>query len=190
MYAVKILPINKITHKFLIRGHNQNERETAYSIIEKTIKKAKKSGSIYVPDQYVQIIRAAKKKGSQFNVEELNFDDFIDLKRLSDEIELNIVKDVDGNTIKTTELKVIEFQKDNDAIYKYKLKFDGKWSEAELRKKGPKSTNRRTAVKDINLVPAYTSKREISSNKRNDLKELLQKNVIPRYYSTFYESIL
>lgn len=105
MYAVKTLQINKITHKFLIRGHTQNEGDTAHSIIEKAIKRAKKSGAIYVPDQYVQIIRSAKIKGNKFNVEEPNFDDFYDLKKLSDEIELNTVKDVDWNTIKTSDIK-------------------------------------------------------------------------------------
>lgn len=80
LYAVKTLAVNKITHKFLIRGHTQNEGDTAHSIIEKAIKKAKKSGAIYVPDQYVQIIRSAKKKGNQFIVEELNFDDFMTSK--------------------------------------------------------------------------------------------------------------
>lgn len=138
LYAVKTLPINKITHKFLIRGHTQNEGDTAHSLIEKAIKRAKKSGAIYVPDQYVQIIRSAKIKGNQFIAEELNFDDFYDLKTLSDEIELNTVKDVEGNTIKTSDIKVIEFTKDNDAVYNYKLKFDDNWSEAEIKKKETK----------------------------------------------------
>lgn len=172
LYAVKTLPINKITHKFLIRGHTQNEGDTAHSIIEKAIKRAKKSGAIYVPDQYVQIIRSAKKRGNQFIVEEQNFDDFYDLKKNSDEIELNMVKDVEGNTIKISDLKVIEFTKDNDSVYKYKLKFDDNWSEAEIKKQKQRSTSQRIIkkIEDINMVPVYTSKREITANKKKDLK--------------------
>lgn len=102
-----------------------------------------------------------------------------------------MVKDVEGNTIKISDLKVIEFTKDNDAVYKYKLKFDDNWSEAEIKKQKQRSTSQRIIknIEDINMVPVYTSKREITANKKKDLKELLQKNIIPRYYSAFYESI-
>ena len=62
LYAVTTLNINSIIHKFLIRGHTQNEGDAAHSVIEKNIKRAKKSGPIYVPDQYVSLIRTAKKK--------------------------------------------------------------------------------------------------------------------------------
>ncbi|XP_022818610.1 uncharacterized protein LOC111351076 isoform X1 [Spodoptera litura] len=191
LYAVKTLAVNKITHKFLIRGHTQNEGDTAHSIIEKAIKKAKKSGAIYVPDQYVQIIRSAKKKGNQFIVEELNFDDFYDVKKLTDEIELNTFKDVEGNTIKTSDIRAIEFRKDNDAVYRYKLKYDDNWIEAEIKKKSQRSTSQRITrdIRDIIVTPVYNSRRDIPVKKKNDLKELLQKNIIPRYYSTFYDSI-
>lgn len=42
---------------------------------------------------------------------------------------------MDGNTIKTSDIKAIEFTKDDDAVYKYKLKFDDNWSEAEIKKR-------------------------------------------------------
>ncbi|CAG4958617.1 unnamed protein product [Parnassius apollo] len=48
-YAVSTLNINSVTLKFLVRGHTQNEGDNAHSLIEKAIKKAKKSGPIYVP---------------------------------------------------------------------------------------------------------------------------------------------
>ena len=41
-----------ISHKFLISEHTQNEGDTIHSIIEMSMKKAKKSGSIYVPDSF------------------------------------------------------------------------------------------------------------------------------------------
>ena len=41
-----------ISHKFLISENTQNEGDTIHSIIEMSMKKAKKSGSIYVPDSF------------------------------------------------------------------------------------------------------------------------------------------
>lgn len=56
--------VKAINHKFLICGHTQNEGDGAHSLIEKQVKKALKSGSIYLPHQYIPIIRAAKKMES------------------------------------------------------------------------------------------------------------------------------
>lgn len=47
-------------HKYLIYGHIQNKGDSAHSNTEKQIKKARKSGAIYVPDQYVSLIRLTK----------------------------------------------------------------------------------------------------------------------------------
>lgn len=60
-YAVNTLPINSITHKFLIRGHTQNKADAVHSVIEKSIKRAKKAGPIYSPSEYISLIRNAKK---------------------------------------------------------------------------------------------------------------------------------
>lgn len=55
MYAIHALDkIKSITHKFLIKGHSQNEADNVHSLIEKEIKKNRKSGPIYCPQQYIK----------------------------------------------------------------------------------------------------------------------------------------
>ena len=68
--------INTITHKFLIKGHTQNEGDSAHSLIERQIKRLLKSGPIYVPESFVTAIRMARKKWTPFNVREMMFGDF------------------------------------------------------------------------------------------------------------------
>lgn len=80
LYAVTHLNIESITHKFLIKGHTQNECDNIHSLIEKEIKKNLKSGPIYCPHQYVAIIKNAKKTGQKFRVHELTYESFLDLK--------------------------------------------------------------------------------------------------------------
>ena len=47
LYAVNNLPnITSITHKFLIKGHTQNEGDSAHSLIEREVKRILKSGPI------------------------------------------------------------------------------------------------------------------------------------------------
>lgn len=76
MYAVNYLSINSITHKFLIRGHSQHEADSVHSLIEREVKKNLKSGPIYSPDQYIDLIKNAKKSKPPINVHELTFDSF------------------------------------------------------------------------------------------------------------------
>lgn len=60
-YAIVKFPqIKSIAHKYLITGHTQNEGDSVHSVIEKQIKSSLKSGPIYVPGHYVQVIRSAK----------------------------------------------------------------------------------------------------------------------------------
>lgn len=39
LYAVKKLNINLLTHKFFIKGHTQNEGDSAHSLIEREVKR-------------------------------------------------------------------------------------------------------------------------------------------------------
>lgn len=117
LYAVQQLNIQSISHKFLIRGHTQNEGDAIHSIIEKSLKSAKRSGPIYVPDQYVTIIRHAKKKGEPLRVIEMGFEDFKDIKALHDEMAPYIVKDVGGNIFKLNDVKIFRFEKGSNTFY-------------------------------------------------------------------------
>lgn len=190
-YAVETLPITSITHKFLIRGHTQNEGDNAHSLIEKAIKRAKKSGPIYSPHQYVQLIRNAKKNGNAFVVHELYYDDFFNLKKLFEDIGLNINKDLKGNPIKLTEIKAIRFAKSIDT-YSVKYSYADEWQQVSTK---PTKNVRKTrsdvnlSIAEICLEPAYNSKLAISDQKKQDLRILLEKNIVPRCYSGFYESL-
>lgn len=99
-FAVTKLNINSIQHNFLIHGHTQNEGDTAHSVIEKAITRVKKSGPIYIPELYISIIRGAKKTGKPFLVKEMNYSDFVDLEALTDNINFNMSKNINGDAIK------------------------------------------------------------------------------------------
>lgn len=62
MYIVMFLNISEITHKFLTTGHTQMPVDSMHSRIENQKKRALKSGPVYIPAQWVSIIKLAKKK--------------------------------------------------------------------------------------------------------------------------------
>ncbi|CAG9825704.1 unnamed protein product [Phaedon cochleariae] len=177
MFAImKFANVNSITHKFLITGHTQNEGDSVHSIIEKQIKRSLKSGPIYVPNQYALIIRDAKKTGNPLKVHELSHEDFISLKCLADDIGLKSLK-----RVKITEIKVLQFSKDNPTVMKYKLSYsDENISEVKLITRRCDSPQ---------LKPAHSSKLKIKDNKKADLISLVKSNHIPHCHADFYYNL-
>lgn len=56
------LDVPEITHKFLTTGHTQMPVDSMHSRIETQKQRALKSGPVYIPAQWVSIIKLAKKK--------------------------------------------------------------------------------------------------------------------------------
>lgn len=66
----------KITHRFLERGHTQNEGDSMHACIENS----KKGKTIYVPVQWITLVRCAKVTGKPYLVTEVSNEDFFELQ--------------------------------------------------------------------------------------------------------------
>lgn len=110
LYAVSTLSsINGITHKYLIRGHTQNDADNVHSVIERQINRYKKAAAIFAPDQYVTLIRQAKKTGQAYHVEEMTHQDFLDIKDLAKQMKMkDIYKNENNDLVKTSDIKIFE----------------------------------------------------------------------------------
>uniref|UniRef100_A0A6P7FEM2 Uncharacterized protein LOC114329333 n=1 Tax=Diabrotica virgifera virgifera TaxID=50390 RepID=A0A6P7FEM2_DIAVI len=141
IHAVLNLKIKSITHKFLIRGHTQNEGDAVHSLIEKQVKRCLKSGPIYVPSQYVCAIRSAKKRGTPFAVNEMSYGDFLDIKQLPVP---RLNKSVDGQVVKLSDLKVIKVEKNEHEEIKisYKTSYFDDFKELDLNKRTNRNSRR------------------------------------------------
>lgn len=108
-HAMKEFPkLRSITHKFLIKGHTENEGDAVHSTIQRNIKNALKSSPIYVPDQYITLIKTATKKRAPYTVKELAHDSFLDLKPLAGG---NYTTNDNGAKIKWANIKVLRTEK-------------------------------------------------------------------------------
>lgn len=189
LYAVNRYNIKSLTHKFLIKGHSQNEGDNVHSLIEKEIKKNLKSGPIYTPHQYVTIIKNARKSKPPFNVHELSHDSFFDIKKLQEDIGCNFKEDVQGNVLCWNKTKCLKFVKDKPYSFFYKTSYSqtpDEYIEVIVRSQ----KRRMKAIERLTLGPAYPKRIELNENKKKDLKELISKNLIPRFYADFFDSIL
>lgn len=176
-YAVRYLNVESITHKYLIKGHTQNEGDSVHSLIERNVKRHLKSGPIYTPETFISVIRNAKKTGNPYKVFEMCFEDFYDVKQLHSDIGPIVMKQ-----IKMNDVKILKVMQDNPNKLFYKTSYSQEnFEEATVIKKN--------ASKEIQLVQLFTVKPGISESKKSGLLELVNKNLIPKYYKSFYENL-
>lgn len=177
LYAVRYLGIKSITHKFLIKGHTQNEGDSAHSLIERQVKRQLKSGPIYTPEGFISAIKAARKKGNPFSVNELSFTDFYDIKDLA-----SSMGPVNLTGMKISEVKIMKVCRDSPASVFYKTSYtQTTFAEIKIIKK--------KAPTKCNLKPAFFQKPGLAQNKKTDLLELLEKHHIPQFYHYFYSNL-
>ena len=187
-YAVINMSVKSITHKFLIRGHSQNEGDNVHSVIEKQIKRHLKSGPIYSPQTYSTLIRTAKKTGRPYKVVEMTHNKFYDVKILQASWGNNFTIDEHRNQVKWHDIKVLRVEKEYPQVFFYKTSFgDETFKKTFVR-------NRRAANQSFisaDLTLAYTEKIPLSAAKKKDIEELINKNVIPnQYYESYFKNAL
>lgn len=124
LYAVMTMDIESITHKYLIVGHTQNEGDSMHSLIEKEKKRALKSGPIYVPSQWVPVIKLSKKNGKPFVMREMDTPDFLDFQKLTNEMGNNFSTDEDGESIAMKDIKIVMFEKKSPYILHVKTTYE------------------------------------------------------------------
>ncbi|XP_063635225.1 uncharacterized protein LOC134805981 [Cydia splendana] len=187
-YAVTCFEnIHTITHKYLIKGHTQNEGDNVHSLIEKEIKRNKKSGPIYTPYQYVTLIKNSRKTGKPFHVMELTFDFFIDFQNLQENWGYNYNEDEHKNILAWNAIKVLKFCKAEQFVIYYKTSYSqNEFTKINIRNKRKKMPG----PGEIALKKAFSQKQELGEHKKKDLRDLINHNLIPSYYADFYSSIL
>lgn len=122
MFAVtKFKNLKSITHKYLIKGHTQNEADNVHSLIQKQITRDLKSGPIYSPVQYMTAIQRARKTGKPFIIHSLLYDFFYDLKELQENWGYNFNVDERRETVVWNDIKVIRLPKKNPFLFTTKL---------------------------------------------------------------------
>lgn len=187
-YAIANYNIKSITHKFLVSGHTQNEGDNAHSVIEKNIKRCLKSGPIYTPDQYVTLVKTAKKTGTPYTVMELSYEDFFDLKKLTMQTSFNFNKDTLGGNVKFMDASIFKVERENLDRFYYKTSYDNDLDYKIVNIK-PKNTRTSITFDHVQLVPAYKDSLPIPKKKHDDLMYLLNSNAIKKCHSHFYNSL-
>lgn len=168
------ISIKAITQKYFIPGHSYNSCDRSFAIIEKA--KRMKS-DLYVPNDWIDLIKSAKKSEPKFTVIKMTTADFYSSETLKQLI-VNRKKDCEKNKINWFNIRSIKYTKENLFVL---LINDSAW--LDIKKKNIRESQ--FAHCNMNLL--YSQGRKIDTHKIADLMELL--NFIPEEHHNFYRNL-
>lgn len=169
-----------IDQKFFISGHSFNSCDRAFALIEK----AKKYYSdIFVPNDWVDMVKECKRSKPKFKVFRMQKDSFFSSRSLEQNI-TNRKKYTDGSKAQWLKTVWIRIEKEKPLILNMKFNYYGTdFYELDLwpRKKGRHSYQLR------NLDVLYPNGKELTEEKLQHLIELSQ--YIPPIHHNFYNGL-
>ncbi|CAG9773351.1 unnamed protein product [Ceutorhynchus assimilis] len=185
LYAVQETHIEVIEHKFLESGHSYMEADSMHSSIEK----AKKYVSVFAMNDWLNIFRAARSKrksikAKPYEVEELKYNDFLDLKELSKSLIKNRSKDTNGEVVNWLLIKSLKYSKKEPGIIQYKYEHSASYCSINVVDKGRPISNQQPFSPKL-----YKKMLPIGIQKKNDLLKLCHNRVIPDEFHGWYKSL-
>lgn len=165
-----------ITHRFLEKGHTQNEGDSVHSVIER----AAEHKIIYTPDEWKLLVRWAKVTGESYEVIDVNQSMIFDFKdKLKNN---NWVKNTDNHKVTWTGIKEVNVEETQSNKIRYKYALNDDYMKLVLRKE---TRNYNTPI----LCEAYSNPIPISNDKYNDLISLCNSGIIPNKYHDFFKNL-
>lgn len=79
---------------------------------------------VYVPSQWVMVVKGAKKQGVPYTTTEIGTENIIDLKKLASSIGNNYTIDENKTKINWSDIKCIKVDKENPFIIMYKTSYE------------------------------------------------------------------
>lgn len=181
MIEKKLSMVQQIDHKFLVSGHSYLACDRDFGVIEKH---KKGYNDIYVPNDWVKIIKGARKR-NPFVVIEMQKADFISTEPLEKNI-TNRKKTNDGHPVNWLKMQWLKYSASNHYEFSYKESNneDVLFNTINVRKRNA-STSASTLLDTLPML--YPNGRKIDVKKFANLQELL--DFIPPVHHKFYNDL-
>lgn len=170
--------VEKIDHKFFVSGHSYLACDQDFGLIEKQKKFFK---NIFIPDDWIEVIKAARKK-DPFKIRKMTTEDFVSTKKLENNI-TNRKVTAEKAKVKWLSIQWLLYHKNHPftIFFKYSNNPEVLFESVDIKKRN--SVN----IANMELDVLYPVGKQISVEKKKDLIELLQ--YIPPVYHDFYTNI-
>ncbi|XP_060806519.1 uncharacterized protein LOC132903184 [Amyelois transitella] len=171
-----------ICHRFLEKGHTQQEGDSVHAMIEKSSKRK----SIYSPEEWYTLVRWCKTSGDPYEVINITQNMFLDFKGCLDNLKWD--KNTDNETVKWSKIREVVVKSDfpNTIFYKYNL-HEEESKRIDLLQKRNTRSRRDNILNEPNVC--YDDTLMITHSKYNDLVNLCEQNLIPFRYHEFYKNL-
>ena len=183
-FVLRKFNLTEIRHTFFVSGHSQNEVDNVHSRIEQESNPI----DIFTTAQWAGCIRNARRKPPRFQVNELDLDDFYNIKDISQNIK-NFETDTNNQKIEWLKIKRTKINKEDPNLvyisYDYE---DNSWFQLNFCKKG-RRTLEVPNPREMRLKQLRQTYISIDKNKMKDLNYLCRTGLIPRIHHSFYNSL-
>lgn len=163
--------VEQVSLSFLVPGHTYMTVDSCHAVIERAVKKK----IVWAPSEWSTIIRNARTNPFPYYVKEMQYNDFLNFKKI-----INgkaFTKTVDNDTIKISDTRKIMFNKNSKFVhFVYSLSPDATVFKAKFEIK-------------TNVERAYLENLPINKKKYIDLTNLCKNGVIPKSYQNEYYSL-
>lgn len=168
-----------ISHRFLEKGHTQNEGDSVHALIERKAE----NKIIYTPDEWRLLVRWAKSSGEPYVVRNMSQENFFDFK--SHVVDKAWSKNIEGHKVAWNNIREVMVNKSipNQLLYKYDLN-DANYGTVVVR-----SNTRRTNTTLPTLEVVYKAPIGLSKDKKRDLISMCTSGVIGAQYHDYFEAL-
>ncbi|XP_026733787.1 uncharacterized protein LOC113498078 [Trichoplusia ni] len=179
IYASKKYKVT-ITHRFMEKGHTQNEGDSVHACIEN----ASRAKIIYTPQEWQLLVRWSKNNDYPYEVKNMTQEHFYDFKsRVVDKV---WSKNCRGQKVNWNNIKEVHVDcNDSNKLY-YKYDLSAEMYDAITI--GNTTRNSR-GNQNMQIKKAYNQLLPISRDKYKDLLSLCNTNIIPVEYHDYFKTL-
>lgn len=183
LYVSKLFNID-LCHRFLEKGHTQNEADSVHALIERTAK----NKLVYVPDEWYALVRWAKQNGPPYEVVEVDQEMIFDFKAW---LRTKYwIKDTTLEKILWNKIREVKVSGSNPDIieFKYDL-FEENYRKLDCGYNMKLTRGRKKNQQELLLNKLYREPIPIAEIKYEDLINLCNTMIIPKKYHNFYKNL-
>lgn len=166
--------LETISLRYLLPGHSFLPNDSDFGDAERPMKKIE---CLYTDTDYTKAMKKCRTK-NKFHVQRMHPEDFLSTKKLENAI-TNRKVDINKKKVSWLDTHEILLEKSQPFIIKMRNKIDGDFQCVDIKKRGPLID-----FKDIELENLWPNGRVLSTEKINDLKQLLK--LVPDKKKNFY----
>lgn len=178
------MAVKTIDLKFMVSGHSFLPNDADFGVIESS---SKKQQNIFVPYNWFDIIRNAKRKKPRFEVITMQKNDFFSSTLLEEAI-TNRKKDTDNIPVNWFKIRWLRFERGQEFSIKFKETLNDWLPFRTINiQKVDVSGKKLSSLKNVQQKCLYATRRPVTQDKKKHMMDLLP--YIPPVHHTYFKNL-